>query len=159
MERILAITLAFSVLANIALAAEVVRPELKPVTNLHDSKGIHEDLIASQELIALGCMGKLNIAPTASGRYDSASLVKIQECADNEGTDLAAKILAEYKQGEIEKARIPTYMVHYAVIFAKENNPEAQKMATTDLIKAARGRVKSNTPSRLSKKENVHARQ
>ncbi|POP89164.1 hypothetical protein CXB40_30275 [Pseudomonas syringae pv. avii] len=73
---ILAITLAFSVFSNIALAAEVVRPEPKPVTNLHDSQGIHEDLIASQELIALGCMGKLNIAPTASGSYDSALRVE-----------------------------------------------------------------------------------
>lgn len=146
MKRILAITLAFSVFANIALAAEVVRPEPKPLTNLHDSQGIHEDLIASQELIALGCMGKLNIAPTASGSYDSASLAKIQECADNEGTDLAAKILAEYKRGEIEKARMPTYMLHYAVIFAKENNLEAQKMATTDLIKASREQGKKHYP-------------
>lgn len=71
MKQIFTIALAFSAIANTALAAEGTQPEPKLVTNLHDNQGIHEDLIASQELIAMGCMGKLNIAPAASGHYDS----------------------------------------------------------------------------------------
>lgn len=146
MRQIFTIALAFSAIANIALATEGEQPAPKIVKNLHDSRDIHEDLIASQELIALGCMGKLNITPAASGHYDSVLLEKIQECADNEGTDLAAKLLAEYKRGEIEKARIPTYMLHYAVMFAKQNNAESQKTSTADLIKAAREQGKKHYP-------------
>ncbi|WP_428554683.1 hypothetical protein [Pseudomonas edaphica] len=146
MNRIFTIALALSAIAHSALAAEVAQPEPKLVTNLHDNQGIHEDLIASQELIALGCMGKLNITATASGYYDAASLAKIQQCADNEGTDLAAKLLAQYKRGEIEKARMPTYTLHYSAIFAKENNIEAGKTATADLIKAAREQGKKHYP-------------
>ena len=146
MKQIFTIALAFSAIANTALAAEGAQPEPKLVTNLHDNQGIHADLIASQELIALGCMGKLNITPAASGHYDSVSQEKIQECADNEGTDLAEKLLAEYKRGEIEKARMPTYMLHYAVMFAKQNNAESQNMSTADLIKAAREQGKKHYP-------------
>lgn len=146
MNRTFTLALALSAIAHSALAAEVVQPELKLVTNLHDNQGIHEDLIASQELIALGCMGKLNITATTSGNYDATSLAKIQQCADNEGTDLAAKLLAQYKRGEIEKARMPTYMLHYSVIFAKENNIETLKTATADLIKAAREQGKKHYP-------------
>jgi hypothetical protein len=146
MNRIFTIALVLSAIAHSALAAEVAQPEPKLMTNLHDNQGIHEDLIASQELIALGCMGKLNITATASGHYDAASLAKIQQCADNEGTDLAAKLLAQYKRGEIEKARMLTYTLHYSAIFAKENNIEAQKTATADLIKAAREQGKKHYP-------------
>ena len=146
MKQTFTIVLAFSAFAHSAFAAEGAQPEPKPVENLHDIQGVHEDLIASQELIALGCMGKLHIAPTASGHYDSVSLQKIQECADNEGTDLSEKLLAQYKRGEIEKVRMPTYMLHYAVMFAKQNNAESQKISTTDLIKAAREQGKKHYP-------------
>ncbi|MGU9817587.1 hypothetical protein ACU684_19580 [Pseudomonas sp. LF135] len=146
MKRICTIALALSAIAGATHADEGAQPAPKLVTNVHRDQGIHEDLIASQELIALGCMGKLNIAPTASGHYDSASLAKIQECADNEGTDLAAKILAQYKGGEIEKARMSTFTLHYAVVFAKENNPEAQRLATADLINSAREQGKKHYP-------------
>lgn len=49
-----------------------------------------------------------------------------RDCCD-EGTDLAAKLLAEFKRGEIEKARIPAYMLHYAVMFANKAMPKARK--------------------------------
>lgn len=153
MKLIFTIALALSAIVNSALAAEGTQPKPKLVTNLHDNQGIHEDLIASQELIALGYISKLNITAKASGHYDVASVAKIQQCADNKGTDLSAKLIAQYKRGEIEKARIPTYMLHYSVIFAKANNTEAQTTSTADLIKAAREQGRNTIPTPGSKQE------
>lgn len=59
---------------------------------------------------------------------------------------VAVKILAQYKRGEIEKARIPTFTLYYSVVFAKENNLEAQKLATADLINSAREQGKKHYP-------------
>lgn len=135
-----------SAVATSAFAADAHVPGTSVVTNLNRDQIIHEDLMASQELITLGCMGKLKIAPEASGNYDPASLARLQECADNEGTDLAGKILAEYKRGELDKSRMQIFTLHYAVVFAKANNPEAEKLTTADLIKAAREQGKRHHP-------------
>lgn len=114
--------------------------------NLHENRYIHEDIIAAQELIALGCIGKLGIAPNSSGSYDPATLAKIQECSDVESTDIGAKILGYQQRGEIDKSRIPTYFLHYSVLFAKQYSAQAQSMRTDDLIKAARKRGKEHYP-------------
>jgi hypothetical protein len=149
-KMIFAISLAMSAIgisiADAAAAVETAPPNHKAVANLHDNQEIHEDLIAAQELIAMGCMGTLKIAANASGHYDSASIARIQECADNEGTDIGAKVLDQYQKGEIEKARMPTFMIHYAVLFAKKNNPEAQRTTTAELIKSAREQGRKHYP-------------
>lgn len=146
MRLICAITLALSGIANSAIAVETVQPKSMQIANLHENEEVHEDLIAAQELIALGCMGKLSIAPISSGRYDSTSLAKIQQCADNAGTDIGAKVLDHNQKGDVEKARMPTYMLHYAVLFAKKYNSDAQKTATADLIKTAREQGRKHYP-------------
>jgi hypothetical protein len=114
--------------------------------NLHENREIHENLIAAQELIALGCIGKLGIVPNISGRYSPATLAKVQECADTEGTDIAAKIMSYQERGEVEKARMPTYLLHYSVLFAKRYSTQAQRMGTADLINAARKRGAEHYP-------------
>jgi hypothetical protein len=114
--------------------------------NLHENREIHENLIAAQELIALGCIGKLGIVPNISGSYSPATLAKVQECADTEGTDIAAKIMSYQERGEVEKARMPTYLLHYSVLFAKRYSTQAQAVGTTDLINAARKRGAEHYP-------------
>jgi len=108
----------------------------------------HEDLMAGQELIIMGCMGKLNIPPNPSAAYSSETMAKIQECGDNEGSDIAATVAREYKNGEIKKDRIATHFLHLAVIFAKTNNSSVMNTKTEDLIRAARDKGKKNHPYR-----------
>lgn len=124
-------------------AADSVKPAS---TNLHDDPRVHEDLITSQELIALGCMGKLKVAPNTSGTYDANTLAKIQDCADSASTDIAAQVLSQYKSGAIEKARIPTYQLQYAALFAKQNNDSVLRVPTEDLINSARAQGKKHYP-------------
>lgn len=133
-------------LKKYALALTLLLSSIASAGNLHEKKDIHEDLIAAQELVALGCMGKLEVTPNPSGAYDAATTAKIQECADNEGSDIATKVLSAHKAGEIEKERMRSYFLHYSVMFAKMNNPNVQKMSTEDLIKSARERGRKHYP-------------
>jgi hypothetical protein len=133
-------------LKKYALALTLLLPSIASAGNLHEQKDIHEGLIAAQELVALGCVGKLRIPPNPSGSYDATAMAKIQECADNEGSDIAAKVLSANKAGEIEKERMRTYFLHYSVMFAKMNNPNALKLSTEDLIKSAREQGKKHYP-------------
>jgi hypothetical protein len=130
-------------LKKYALTLTLLLSSIASAGNLHGKKDIHEDLIAAQELVALGCMGKLEVTPNPSGAYDAATTAKIQECTDNEGSDIATKVFSAHKADEIEKERMRTYFLHYSVMFAKMNNPNVQKISTKELIKSAReqGRI------------------
>lgn len=114
--------------------------------NLHENQNIHEDIVAAQELITLGCMGKLSVNLNPSGIYDSKTLQKIQLCADNEGSDIAAKAIKEYKSGETSKERSTVHLLHYAIIFAKINNSKIENISTENLIKMAREQGKKHYP-------------
>lgn len=133
-------------LKKIALASTLLLSSIASAENLHEKKEIHEDLIAAQELVALGCMGKLKVPPNSSGTYDSATTEKIQECADNEGSDIATKVLSAHKAGEIEKERMGAYFLHYSVMFAKMNNLNVQKNSAESLIKSAREQGRKHYP-------------
>ena len=91
-------------------------------------------------------MGKLKVTPNPNGTYNAATTEKIQKCADNEGSDIGVKVLSAYKAGEIEKERISTYFLHYSVMFAKMNNPNAQKISTENLINSAREQGRKHYP-------------
>ncbi|WAC43769.1 hypothetical protein OU997_16160 [Pseudomonas sp. SL4(2022)] len=133
-------------LKKYALVLTLLLSSIASAGNLHEKKNIHEDLIAAQELVALGCMGKLKVTPNPSGAYDAATTAKIQECADNEGSDIATKVLSAHKAGEIEKERMRTYFLHYSVMFAKMNNPNVKKMPSEELIKSAREQGRKHYP-------------
>lgn len=133
-------------LTKYALSLILAFSSIASAGNLHEQKDIHEDLIAAQELVALGCMGKLKVIPNTSGVYDASTTAKIQECADNEGTDIATMVLIANKAGEIEKNRMQIYLLHYSAVFAKMNNPNAQKISTENLINSAREQGRKHYP-------------
>lgn len=128
------------------IAIVIVSSPLVSAINLGIDKKSHEMFIAAQEIITLGCLGKLEVSLNSSGEYNAVTMSKIQSCADNASTDIAADILSDYEQGEIAKERIPNFFLSYAVIFAKKYSSQARSIKTEDLIYEATKQGRKHYP-------------
>lgn len=115
--------------------------------NLHNDQKVHSDLATFQVLVVLGCVGTLAIQQEVlKGTTTQSDLSRLQSCADNEGTDITAQVLGYHRKGEIEKARIQPFMIHYAVLLARQHNPELEGMKTDTMITQARIKAAQQYP-------------
>lgn len=102
--------------------------------NVGVDKKSHEVLIAGQEIIVIGCMGKLGIETNPSGQYEASTMAKVQSCADQASLDLSDQAQKALSQGMILKSQIPAFFVNDAVTFAQKHSALARSMSKEDLF-------------------------
>lgn len=103
--------------------------------NLSADKDFHEQLVAIQSILTLGCVGKLNIPLNEQTKYNATNLDRLSSCVDNASTDIASDIAVNIDKGTLTPLQIPNFFMHNAVIFSKRYSSEARDYSTEKLIR------------------------